>query len=135
MLYSFTDKMNEEVCYTFSSSSSSTLGESPSAIPSKLGLNHEQMIDIHSVCILVWGICDNHDTCTCTSGQTWQQVHATQVMIVVALLILVALSSNSDMVVEAQLGPGDCYDCCATGCVQHDRDQKNVQMQTSMQPR
>ncbi|KAF2555695.1 hypothetical protein F2Q68_00014195 [Brassica cretica] len=44
----------------------------------------------------------------------------TQVMIVVALLIPVALSSNSDMVVEAQLGPGDCYDGCTTGCVQRD---------------
>ncbi|CAN6887978.1 unnamed protein product [Brassica oleracea] len=48
----------------------------------------------------------------------------TQVMIVVALLIPVALSSNSDMVVEAQLGPGDCYHGCTTGCVQRDRDQK-----------
>lgn len=46
----------------------------------------------------------------------------TQVMIVVALLIPVALSSNSDMVVEAQLGPGDCYDGCTTGCVQRDRE-------------
>ncbi|KFK44533.1 hypothetical protein AALP_AA1G269100 [Arabis alpina] len=45
----------------------------------------------------------------------------TQVIVVAALLILVALSSNFDMVAEAQeLGPGDCYDGCATGCVQRD---------------
>ena len=43
-----------------------------------------------------------------------------QVTIVAALLILVALSSNLDMVAEAQLGPGDCYDGCSTACVQRD---------------
>ncbi|CAN8291365.1 unnamed protein product [Cochlearia groenlandica] len=48
----------------------------------------------------------------------------TQVIIVVSLLILMALSSNMDTVVAAagrgELGPGDCWDGCATGCVQHD---------------
>ncbi|CAH8307966.1 unnamed protein product [Eruca vesicaria subsp. sativa] len=43
-----------------------------------------------------------------------------QVTIVPVLLILMALCSNLDMVVEAQLGPGDCYDGCSTGCVQRD---------------
>ena len=43
-----------------------------------------------------------------------------QLTIVAALLILVALSSNLDMVAEAQLGPGDCYDGCSTACVQGD---------------
>ncbi|ESQ34201.1 hypothetical protein EUTSA_v10009246mg [Eutrema salsugineum] len=46
----------------------------------------------------------------------------TQVTILAALLILVALTSNLDMVAEAQgqLGPGDCFDGCITGCVQRD---------------
>lgn len=45
-----------------------------------------------------------------------------QVTIVAALMILMALSSNLDMVAEAQLGPGDCYDGCSTACVQRDRE-------------
>lgn len=43
-----------------------------------------------------------------------------QMTIAAALLILMALSSNLDMVAEAQLGPGDCYDGCSTACVQRD---------------
>ncbi|CAG7864602.1 unnamed protein product [Brassica rapa] len=43
-----------------------------------------------------------------------------QVTIVAALLIIMAFSFNLDMVAEAQLGPGDCYDGCSTGCVQRD---------------
>ncbi|KAL1188224.1 hypothetical protein V5N11_025440 [Cardamine amara subsp. amara] len=44
-----------------------------------------------------------------------------QVTIVTALLILVALSSSLNMLAEAQqLGPEDCWDACATGCVQRD---------------
>lgn len=53
-----------------------------------------------------------------------------QVTIVAALLILVALFSNLDMVAEAKLGSGpyrklgaeDCYDACTTGCVNPDSE-------------
>uniref|UniRef100_M4E7L0 Uncharacterized protein n=1 Tax=Brassica campestris TaxID=3711 RepID=M4E7L0_BRACM len=47
-----------------------------------------------------------------------------QVTIVAALLIIMAFSFNLDMVAEAQLGPGDCYDGCSTGCVQRDYAKK-----------
>jgi hypothetical protein len=43
-----------------------------------------------------------------------------QVTIVAALLIMMALCSSLNMVAEAQLGPGDCYDGCSTACVQRD---------------
>ncbi|CAH2033957.1 unnamed protein product [Thlaspi arvense] len=57
-----------------------------------------------------------------------------QLTIVPALLILVALSSNLTILVEAQAGTIDCYDSCSTGCVKPDNDPMRKKMRQTVPP-